>query len=240
MSLLPNNGGLETTNHFLPVHSYLHEHGVETEIIRASDGGVVVTMEVDESLPVFHSNRAVPLSPARREAALLFMYKCNRLELKDQGYRFIYQRPEQEYINKNDIDSTEFDHIVALARKFCFRSSDSNLQRHFRDNEHLLKYLANTEPHFTRQQRGNLKFDNHAQFYFDNEAIFQDWWNDFQTLRAHNSVISEKLSHRSSHNDMKHLAAQSKDWYKLATLLKQKWNIYTPPDMLGAMDEYNE
>ena len=72
-------------------------------------------------------------------------------------------------------------------------------------------------------------------------ATFQDWWNDFEKLRAMNSTIVNKLSQdHVPHKEMVRAAVDSKNWSKLATELKQKWNIYTPPDMLGAMDEYNE
>jgi hypothetical protein len=232
-------GYTKTTKDGLPVDTYLYSHGVETEIFRASDGVVVVTMEVDESRPVAHSNRMVLCTPERRESALLFMYKCNKLELKKQDYEYLYQGPEKSYINKNNADSLEMDYIVAQSRKYCFKSSDKNLHRHFRQNELLLKFLANTETPFVRQQCGKLKFDNHALFYFDDEATFQDWWNDFQGLRARNSAIVEQLSQRISHDSMKCLASFSESWYKLATELKEKWNLYTPPDMLGAMEEYD-
>jgi hypothetical protein len=159
--------------------------------------------------------------------------------MQDQGLIILDDGSEERYINKNDVDSRQIDHVVANARKYCFKSSDKNLHRHFRQNELLLKFLANTETQFIGQQRGKLKFDNHAQFYFDDEATFQDWWDDFQALRARNSAIVEQLSQRISHDNMKRLVPFSENWYELATELKQKWNLYTPPDMLGAMEEYD-
>ena len=199
-------------------------------------------MEVDEALSVGHNDLMIISTPATRLSARLFVIEKATLELRSTGYRYAYSAASAMFYAENvDVDSLEFDHLFAICRKHCYKSTDPQLRRTFLLKEPLLKYMADTEPRNSSIQHGILQSDYHAQFYFDNEATFQDWWNDFEKLRAMNSTIVNKLSQdRVPHKEMVRAAVESKNWSKLATELKQKWNIYTPPDMLGAMDEFNE
>ena len=246
MPLLPNNSGpvfdnTETTKDGLPVHTYLHSHGVENEIFRANDGFVSVSLEVNESLPVAHNDHFIILTNESNRSARLFVIEKAQLELTESGYHYaVYSdRPAEVLAERINVDSKQFDHLFALCRKYCWKSSDPQLQRLFCLKEPLLKYLADTEPPHSGQP-GILQSDYHAQFYFDDEATFQVWWSDFEKLRAMNSTIADKLSQdHVPHKEMVRAAVDSKNWSKLATELKQKWNIYTPPDVLGAMQEHS-